>query len=61
MFNWLKNWARNAVLSGVGEAMAELGTDPGAPALTLSDIRERLALPAKAEPEAEEPAKKRGK
>lgn len=59
-FQWLRNAARNAILSGVGDALVEVaGPDTAQPPLTLADLQHRLALPAP-EPE-EEPSNKRAK
>lgn len=50
-FSWVRTMARNAFMAGVGDAMQTLATSEAmVPAMTLDDLRQRLALAA---PESE--------
>lgn len=52
-FSWIREQVKQAVLAGVSDAATELGEQPTDTALALASLRERLALPAPAEPEGE--------
>lgn len=59
MFTWLRNAARNAVIGGIQDAMAEVASDPAA--LTVTVSLPALAAPPSPEPETQAPAQGRSK